>query len=310
MLPYAPDVPAPKILIVDDQPINIEALYAIFQNEYEVFMATSGQQALALCAQNPPELILLDVVMPDMDGLEVCKRLKSDPHTEDIPIIFVTAHNSPQEEEAALDAGAVDFISKPINTPVVRARVRSHLTLKRQGDILRRMAFLDGLTGLANRRQFDKTLMMEWADCKRNGYWLSLVMIDIDHFKQYNDYYGHVQGDRCLHAVAKVLGSGVGRAHDLVARYGGEEFACILPNCSLEGARQWAENMRIALAALAIPHLGSQTAATVTVSIGLSSMVPNERYETAQLVELADAQLYQAKLAGRNQVCACAWSAS
>jgi diguanylate cyclase (GGDEF)-like protein len=299
---YEPDNALPRILIVDDQLINIEALYAIFHADHEVFMATSGAQALESCEEVLPEVILLDVFMPDMDGHEVCKRLKSNPHTADIPIIFVTAQTDPEQEAAALEAGAVDFISKPINVPVVRARVRSQLTLKRQGDTLRRWALIDSLTGLANRRHFDNTLAQEWADCKRYGFPLSMIMLDVDQFKQYNDHYGHLQGDECLRTISQILKSSLGRAHDLVARYGGEEFACILPNCPFLGAKALAENIRAKLFANAIAHANSSIAPVVTVSLGVSSCIPQTDLDATELVRMADAQLYKAKVLGRNQV--------
>ena len=202
-LPVAPDwhvlstLPArPRLLVVDDQPINIQTLYQVFHADHEVFVATSGEQALAFCRGNPlPDLILLDVVMPGLDGLAVCQQLKADPVLANIPVIFVTACMDPADETRALEAGGVDFITKPVNPMVVRARVKTHLTLKAQEDFLRSLVFVDGLTGVANRRRFDEALLSEWRQCRRAGTPLALLMIDIDHFKRYNDHYGHPTGD-------------------------------------------------------------------------------------------------------------------
>ncbi len=295
----------PRLLIVDDQPINIQALHQLFQADHEVFMATSGEQALAFCRDNPlPDLILLDVVMPGMDGIEVCRRLKADAALADIPIIFVTARSEPAEETRALEAGGVDFIAKPVNPAVVRARVRTHLTLKAQSDLLRSLVFVDGLTGVANRRRFDEALRDEWQHCRRAGTALTLLMIDIDHFKRYNDRYGHLVGDACLKRIAAVLQAGLRRACDVVARYGGEEFACLLPECDQPAGRAKAGELCAAVAALDIPHADSPTAQRVTLSVGVATLRPNGVNDPTALVAAADAALYEAKRAGRNRVVA------
>lgn len=294
----------PRLLIVDDQPINIQTLYRIFQSDHEIFMATDGQQALSLCWNGvPPDLILLDIVMPGLDGLTVCRQLKANPLTSDIPVIFVTAQTDPNDETRALEAGGVDFITKPVNPAVVRARVKTHLTLKFQNDLLRVLAFIDGLTGLANRRRFDETLQLEWRRCRRNDSPLALLMIDIDHFKLYNDRYGHQAGDSCLQAVAATLKAAFGRAQDLVARYGGEEFVCLLPECDHAAAKPKADALVQAVASLGLPHESSPTAATLTISLGIAVIIPNVSRSPEDLVMAADAALYQAKQQGRNQVC-------
>ena len=281
-LPVAPDwhvlstLPArPRLLVVDDQPINIQTLYQIFHADHEVFMATSGEQALAFCRGNPlPDLILLDVMMPGLDGLAVCQQLKADPVLANIPVIFVTACMDPADETRALEAGGVDFITKPVNPMVVRARVKTHLTLKAQEDFLRSLVFVDGLTGVANRRRFDEALLSEWRQCRRAGTPLALLMIDIDHFKRYNDHYGHPTGDACLQQVAAVLKAAMQRACDLVARYGGEEFVCLLPGCDQAPALAKAQALQAALAAQGIAHEASPTAAWVTLSIGVAVAQP------------------------------------
>lgn len=293
----------PRLLVVDDQPINIQTLYQIFHADHEVFMATDGEQALAFCRDNlPPDLILLDVVMPGMDGIEVCRRLKADPSLADIPVIFVTARSEPADETGALTAGGVDFIAKPVNPAVVRARVKTHLTLKAQTDLLRSLVFIDGLTGIANRRRFDEVLQIEWRRCRRSSTPLTLLMIDIDHFKRYNDHYGHQIGDACLQKVAGTLKAGLKRGHDLVARYGGEEFACLMSECDHPAGQNKAEELRAAVAALGIPHADAPTANHVTLSIGIAVMHPNGENGPKALIAAADAALYEAKRNGRNRV--------
>ena len=311
-LPVAPDwhvlstLPArPRLLVVDDQPINIQTLYQVFHADHEVFVATSGEQALAFCRSNPlPDLILLDVVMPGLDGLAVCRQLKADPVLANIPVIFVTACMDPADETRALEAGGVDFITKPVNPMVVRARVKTHLTLKAQGDFLRSLVFVDGLTRVANRRRFDEALLSEWRQCQRAGTPLALLMIDIDHFKRYNDHYGHPTGDACLQQVAAVLKAAMQRACDLVARYGGEEFVCLLPGCDQAPALAKAQALQAALAAQGIAHEASPTAAWVTLSIGVAVAQPQAGGSPAALVAAADAALYSAKHRGRNCISA------
>ncbi|MBX9914898.1 MAG: diguanylate cyclase [Pseudomonadaceae bacterium] len=292
----------PALLIVDDQPVILQALYAIFADDYEVFVASSGKQALAFCEVQLPDLILLDVSMPGMDGYETCQRLQANPLTTDIPVIFVTASTQHDDETRGLEAGAVDFISKPVNPSVVRARVRTHIKLKLQSDTLRRLSLTDGLTGVANRRQFDEALVNEWRRCSRSRLPLSLIFIDVDYFKRYNDGYGHQLGDDCLKAVAKVLKLGLKRPADLLARYGGEEFVCLLPETPLLGAQQTANALEAAVRALALPHAFSDAAAVLTISLGVTAAEPAEGESPAALLDAADKLLYQAKEAGRAQV--------
>jgi diguanylate cyclase (GGDEF)-like protein len=306
----APEPTRPKLLVVDDQPINIQVLYRAFSGEYQIFMATSGEQALAMCADNPPDLVLLDVMMPGMDGYEVCTRLKASEATRDIPVIFVTAHNGADDETRGLATGAVDFISKPINPQVVRARVKTHITLKFQSDLLRRMAFIDGLTGVCNRRHFDERLEAEWRRAQRNGSALSLALIDIDFFKRYNDHYGHQAGDTCLIRVAHALRDRLHRPGDMAARYGGEEFVCLLPETSAQGAEAFALQLVQAISALQAPHAQSDVGPLLSISVGMATAEPlapetpgaPER-DASALLALADAQLYTAKRTGRARAC-------
>jgi diguanylate cyclase (GGDEF)-like protein len=292
----------PTLLIVDDQASNLQLLYEIFKNECDVCMAISGQEALAFCQRRQPDLILLDIVMPVMDGYTVCQKLKSDALTQNIPVIFVTVHDDPLEAARGLDAGGVDFIIKPFHVRVVKARVRTHLTLKYQSDVLRSMALIDELTGVGNRRHFDATLKAEWRRCVRAGKPLSLILIDVDFFKRYNDHYGHQAGDACLQSIASVLKGEFARSHDMVARYGGEEFVCILPDTPLEGAEKKAHELEKAVRTLAIVHEKSDAFGVVTISLGVAVAYPVKGENPADLVAGADGQMYLAKRSGRGQV--------
>ncbi len=292
----------PRLLVVDDQPINIQVMHQIFGSQYQMFMATSGSQALEFCSKTPPDLILLDVVMPGMDGFEVCQSLKANPDTQDIPVIFVTAHTDAQQETRGLDVGAVDFISKPVNPAVVRARVKTQITLKFQSDLMHKLVFLDGLTGVFNRRYFDQQLAIEVARSNRNCTPLALIMLDVDFFKRFNDRYGHQAGDDCLRVIAETLKESLRRPGDLVARYGGEEFACILPDTAFLHAMDIAKDLEKNVRKKGIAHADSQAGAVVTISLGVSGRSGNVSASAAALLALADAQLYCAKNAGRAGV--------
>ncbi len=210
------------ILIVDDEPINIKALQLVLGDEHNLVFATTGEMALEMAAQDPqPDLILMDIVMPGMDGFEVCERLKKDDRTRNIPVVFLTARWETSEEAKGLELGAVDYIRKPFSPPIIKARIRNHLELKKTRDLLENLSTLDGLTNIPNRRRFDEIFAHEWNRAVRNKSPLSLLFIDIDHFKNYNDCYGHLAGDDCLKAVARILQSSLGRAADFLARFGG-----------------------------------------------------------------------------------------
>ena len=299
----APD-PRPRLLVVDDQRANIHALYQAFAADYKMSMATSGEQALAICRSQLPDLVLLDVVMPGMDGFEVCERLKADDATKDIPVIFVTAHNDEEAETRGLDVGATDFISKPINPRVVRARVKTHLTMKRQADLLRQWVYIDGLTGVCNRRYFDERLQVEWDRAARSKGTLSVALVDVDLFKRFNDHYGHQAGDDCLRRVAATMKACIKRPADLIARYGGEEFVLLLPDTDASGALQLANQLRQRILDQKIEHAGSDVGPLLTISIGVCTMLPSRDSNAGNLLREADAQLYLAKSHGRNQACA------
>ncbi|MGI2194076.1 diguanylate cyclase [Shewanella baltica] len=290
-----------KILIVDDQPLNIKILHQLFNEEYELFMATNGEQAIAICQKVQPDLVLLDIEMPGISGFDVCQHIKADPETATIGVIFVTAHFDEVQEVKGFQLGAVDFIHKPINPIITTARVKNQFTLKRQSDLLHSIALLDSLTGVANRRQFEQRLPEIWKHCCRNELALSVVMLDVDFFKRFNDRYGHQEGDQCLRHVAKAISDSLLRATDFVARYGGEEFICILPETKLVGAIHTAQNIVNAVQALHLEHLESSFQ-EVTISAGVASVLPKSDLTWQTLIETADQQLYLAKENGRNQV--------
>jgi len=296
------ELPRQKILIVDDIPFNMKILDEALRFEHDIVVATSGREGLARALDSSPDLILLDIMMPEMDGYEVCRQLKDNSKTKDIPVIFVTAKDQAGEEIMGLELGAVDYITKPFYMPIVLARVKTHLRLKRKADMLDNLVSVDGLTEIANRRHFDEALEAEWKRARRAGNPLSLIMIDIDFFKQHNDTYGHAAGDDCLRRVAMMLKKSLKRPADMVARYGGEEFAAILPETGNEQAQVLAESMRTNVEALKIKHSHSTHSGRLTISVGVATLVPTDDSESSDLIKTADSALYKAKEAGRNRV--------
>lgn len=290
------------ILLVDDAQTNIQVLNDALKDDYRVFFATSGRDALKIATESLPDLILLDVIMPDIDGYEVCRSIKSDPLLKNIPIIFITAMNQQEDEAIGLELGAVDYICKPFNPAIVRLRVRNQIELKRQRDLLAYLSHLDGLTGIPNRRAIEEGLEREWRRGIRSGKPLSLLMVDIDHFKAYNDQNGHLAGDDCLRYVSKALHSATVRAGDMVARYGGEEFLAILPETDEAGARLVASRMQTAIAELAIPNQSSTVETNITISMGMATAVPTREKSVKWLLESTDNALYKAKSGGRNRI--------
>jgi len=263
------------ILVVDDTPANLSLMSSLLKDSYKVKVANRGERALEIAhSETPPDLILLDILMPGMDGYEVCRRLKAQPATKDIPIMFITAMADVENESMGFALGAVDYISKPFNKTVVKARIRVHVQLKRQSSLLENLVFMDALTEIPNRRALDHTFEQEWARCARTGLPLSYLLIDIDQFKQFNDHYGHGCGDECLMRVAKALHGCVQRPGDSVGRYGGEEFTAILANAGLDEALQVAQYFHASVAALKIPHAQSTVNPHVTISIGVATAYP------------------------------------
>ncbi len=287
-----------RILIVDDEPANIHVLADALRGQYDVRFATDGTRALELATAHPVDLILLDVVMPGMDGFELLRRLKSEPATQHVPVIFVTAMDEIDDEERGLMLGAVDYLTKPIRPAIVRARVRTHIELKTQRDLLERRALIDGLTGIANRMRFDEELEQRWRAAQRSGTPLTLMLVDVDHFKQFNDNYGHGAGDDCLRRVARAIEASFSRSGELAARYGGEEFAVLWQG--EHGAAQ-ALRMLQGIRALAIAHCASSAGDIVTASAGAVEVVPRVGIDPRQMLEEADRLLYAAKQGGRNR---------
>ena len=291
------------ILIVDDSPENITVLGALLRMDYSVRVATNGEKALKIVeSDNLPDLILLDVMMPGMDGYEVCRRLKSDLRTRNIPVIFITAKTSEEDEVRGFAMGAVDYVTKPFSPVVIKARVRTHMELKRYRDFLVDTSYCDGLTTISNRRRFDEYFATLWNLAMRESLPLSLIMIDIDHFKQFNDHYGHQKGDTSLIQIAQALSTTLNRKTDMVARYGGEEFVCVLPDTEIDGAVNVAEKFRTGILSLRIPHAFSTADSWVTISLGVACLVPMIDLSPKELIMAADEALYKAKASGRNRI--------
>ncbi len=290
----------PKLLVVDDQAVNVRLIYELFQSEFDVYMATNGQAGLVKAKQLYPDIILLDVVMPGLSGYDVCQELKADPELKSIPVIFITGQFNEDDEVRGFEMGAVDFIHKPINPVITRARVKTHVQHKLQNDVLRNIALLDGLTGIANRRRFDTEFNRMWRHCARENQFLSLVIIDIDFFKQYNDHYGHHEGDAVLRDVAHCIKSAIGRPQDLAARVGGEEFALLLPNTPLQNTFTILDRLLSKIKMLDMAHEKSPLG-RLSISAGCSSIVPGDVQMLNELYQQADIALYRAKQQGRNQ---------
>jgi diguanylate cyclase (GGDEF)-like protein len=291
------------ILIVDDNPLNIHVLAQPLFKEYEVKIATDGPSALTILDQdNKIDLILLDIMMPEMDGYEVCRRIKNNPSIQDIPVIFVSAKGEVKDQQHGFNLGAVDYITKPFEIPLVLARIHVHLRLKNKSEKLEKLALVDALTDIPNRRSLDNSVEREFKRGKRYKKTISLLMIDVDHFKAFNDHYGHGAGDKCLRKIAQTLESCIKRPGDMVGRYGGEEFMVVLPDCIHSGAVTIAEEMRQKIAMLNIPHEYSSVADHVTVSIGVKSKRCESEITSQEIMNKADQMLYLAKEQGRNRV--------
>ncbi len=297
-----PNQPACSVLVIDDDPLCLGLLGGILRDLATVYMARTGIEGLALARLHRPTLILLDIEMQGMNGYQVCNQIRSDPALQQCAVIFVTGRSSMDAEVDALDAGAVDFINKPLSIPVVRARVRTHLKLQQSLFKLQILADRDGLTGLYNRRFFDAHFETEFARHRRHQLPLAVALIDVDLFKSFNDAYGHQAGDTCLMRIGSAIREGSKRAGEIVARYGGEEFVAILPYTSFQSTEMYGQNLLDMVRKLAIPHAASSVALHVTISVGVASVIPDRHGDACGLLGSADQALYQAKSLGRNQV--------
>jgi diguanylate cyclase (GGDEF)-like protein len=314
-----------SILIVDDAPDDLDLLKTILTEarRWEIVAARSGEEALQAMETGQIELVLTDIMAPATGGLEACRRIKARPALSHTPVVIMMAGSEREYLNQAYEAGACDYIMKPLEPAEVLARVRSVLRSKeeiehrmeRERELMRaarkleaaneqllKLSVVDALTGIANRRCFDQTLDRTWRSAARRRLELALIMIDIDFFKPYNDRLGHPAGDECLQRVAKGLTDGLMRPDDFLAQYGGEEFAVILPQTDLAGALVVAERLRASIESLALPHPASPAATRITISQGIACAMPERGSALATLISMADEALYEAKRSGRNRV--------
>ncbi len=307
-----------KILIVEDTRTSLLILTQYVQRlGATVLQADNGERAIELFQSEHPDLVLLDIVLPDIDGFTVAQRLRGlEENGNWTPIIFLSSLDKDEDIEKGIAAGGDDYLAKPVSEVVLGAKIRamqriiqmrtSLVVLARKLDVanqeLVRLSARDGLTGIANRRLFDEYIAREWRRARRNSTSMALLMCDVDHFKAYNDSYGHQAGDDCLRRVAEAIQHCMERAADIAARYGGEEFAVILPETQIGGAVFMAEKIRHAIHALHIPHAASSLG-QITLSIGIAAFSPGENDEPERLIETADRALYHAKHDGRDRVC-------
>jgi len=306
-----------KILIVDDEKMNIMALAHFLKPQHEIIIASDGTSALAEAEKHIPDIILLDILMPDMSGFDVLIKLKGSGATMNIPVIFLTGLDNAEDEEKGLLLGAVDYITKPFNKSIVKARINTHLKMSNYVRTIEKLCMLDALTGLSNRRGFDMRFEAEWGRAFREKKPLGIIMIDIDDFKKYNDTFGHPQGDLLIQAISEVLSGTVNRSSDFSARWGGEEFLALLPDTDLNGTIIKAEQIRKKVTEIII-HSGSiklnaeseENAQSgtwdkpfPTISLGACSKIPLENDNPVDFLNEVDKLLYSAKKNGKNQVC-------
>ncbi|GAA0858633.1 diguanylate cyclase domain-containing protein [Aliiglaciecola litoralis] len=294
--------PEYSILIIDDDVTIIKLIAESLRSNFNVEFAVSAAEGLRQALKHPmPDLILLDVMMPSTNGFELCRTLKQNSATQQIPVIFVSALDDINEQQRGFALGAVDYVIKPISPLILKARVNTHIRVSSYVKQLQKLATTDPLTSCANRRKFDETLDLEWKRAARRGEPLSVLFFDIDEFKQYNDNYGHGMGDDCLKMIGNVLNNIPHRSADLVARYGGEEFVQILPDTDEEGAIKMAERTIKLIETLNIPHEFSKVCDFVTLSIGIATARPTSDKDICSVMQHADEALYRAKEEGKNR---------
>ncbi|MCW8108113.1 diguanylate cyclase [Alteromonas ponticola] len=289
-----------KVFIVDDDIITLEMLIHNLQNDYHVIGCSEPTEALRKIKEAMPDLIMLDMEMPGLNGVELCRQIKATEQLEDLPIVFLTGHDDQETQLKCWEAGCVDFVPKPIVFATLKYRLQTHIKLKLVTDKLSTLAMLDGLTNVYNRRYLENYLTKHNTQATRDYQVFTLMMLDIDYFKRYNDNYGHQQGDECLREVAQILSKTATRSTDFVARYGGEEFILMLPATDQKGAKLVAMNIHQSLAKRKLENKDTE-AGRVTLSIGcVSASAP---YAITPMIEEADKLLYEAKQSGRNQTC-------
>jgi diguanylate cyclase (GGDEF)-like protein len=297
------DTERSTILVIDDTPANLSLISITLSSLYELKFATSAEIGLKILEQCTPDLILLDIIMPGIDGYEMLKILKEREDTRDKPVIFITARKSNSDEEYGLRLGAVDYISKPFTPAILKLRISNQLLFVKQRKMLEDLINIDYLTQIPNRRKFDEVFIREWRRCQRSRSPLTLLMIDVDNFKLYNDHHGHAPGDEVLKSVADAIRQKSKRSSDFPARWGGEEFALLLSECDREHGLMMAQRVCNAVEELAIAHSCSPTAPVVTISVGGVTAIPDmEMTSRQEMLTLADAGLYRAKEQGRNRV--------
>ncbi|MES1982682.1 MAG: diguanylate cyclase [Pseudomonadota bacterium] len=307
-----------KLLVVEDSKMTREVVcdYLAKVGLLNPLLAETGEAALEIFRTNRPDIIVLDAILPDIDGFVVARQMREmEQDGEWAAILFLTSKDQDDQLEQGIGVGADDYLTKPISETVLKAKVRAMCRLvdmqRRQMAVasqakiankeLQRLSTTDGLTGIANRRSFDEIAEREWRRCIRMGKPVSFLMLDVDHFKQYNDTYGHPAGDECLKAIAAALARAAPRASDLVARYGGEEFALVLGETDSYGAMEVANRIRLYIAQLKLPHDGS-TSQYVTVSCGVCGLIPRDNLSLETSLKSADHALYMAKAQGRDRV--------
>ncbi|MDR2546187.1 MAG: diguanylate cyclase [Lachnospiraceae bacterium] len=288
------------ILIVDDEKMNLDILGEILAPMSQLLIAKNGKQALALAEKHVPDLVLLDVLMPEMSGFEVIAGLKASSNTSHIPVIFITGLSNDEDEERGFFLGAVDYITKPFNKTIVKARINTHIRIIDQMRTIEQIAFIDPLTKISNRRGFDKLFNVEWEKAIVSKNPIGFMIIDADKFKNYNDTYGHPQGDVLLQVIASVFAEMAPRPEN-AARWGGEEFVMMLPGKDIDETEAIAEKVRKEVEALLVPNESGEMT-VITVSIGINSVIPEEGTDIGSYVKKADEALYVAKASGRNCV--------
>ncbi|HEX4940152.1 MAG TPA: diguanylate cyclase [Candidatus Kapabacteria bacterium] len=291
-----------RVLVIDDEKPNLKILSDILRNEVDVILAKGGEQGFDKAVRFRPDLILLDVVMPGLDGFQIIDQLRRDERTSTIPVIFISALSDVGHEEKGLMLGACDYIHKPFHAAIVQARVRLHLQLSRQRLLLEQLAHIDPLTAIANRRRYEEVLQTEWHAAARYRTGIALVMVDIDNFKHYNDFYGHAAGDKVLQTVARVISAQLRRPRDFVARYGGEEFVVLLPESNCQGSIDIMQSCCHAVESLRIDNEPVREHPFVTISVGGVSCLPGVLHTPDSFLKIADDMLYRAKHEGKNRV--------